>query len=108
MPKLKLILLEENQTMAYDEYMNKMAAMGALPTEPAIRSGSQTPNNESAAIDRAQKTYMDAMQNLMMQEQSGQMQNSNVGMMQSALPQPQPATNLTDFFINLGTKLGGR
>ena len=70
--------------MAYDEYMNKMAAMGALPTEPAIRSvgSGSTSDNESAAFDRAKKTYMDAMQNLMMQEQSGQMQG--------ALPQPQP------------------
>ena len=95
--------------MEYEDYMAQLSNAGVIPTAPRVAGSGGASNLEQ----RAYQTYMNEMQRLMAQDQprpvgSGSTSDAEFEAYRGSLPQPQPASNLTDFFINLGTKLGGR
>jgi len=84
---------------------------GALPP-PTQRATGPTSDREAAALERAQRVYMQQMQSLMQRDVgSGPTSDIEFQKYQDALGGASPQDNLdalTNFFLNFNTKLRGR
>ena len=92
---------------AYQTYMNEMQRLMAQdqPRPRPVGSGSTSDAEFEAYRQSVQEQQAIPK---MRPVGSGSTSDAEFEAYRGALPQPQPASNLTDFFINLGTKLGGR
>ena len=95
---------------AYQTYMNEMQRLMQQDQPRPVGSGS-TSDAEFEAYRQAVQEQQ-AISNMLVPKMrpvgSGSTSDAEFEAYRGALPAPALATNLTDFFINLGTKLGGR